>query len=628
MNAEFMHRPNIVRRAPMAAALALAAVLAACAAPQRPDPLPTTPDVSAAQAALANGDFPAAAMAWEEAAMENPGSAPVFWLNAAEAWLKAGERDNAAQALDRATPLPAEGRDAARLALSRAELALLDSDIQMAEFFLDAAARGLPSSLQSRYDADRRQLAALRTDPASQALSSARESAAGIRAGNVSQQLALLRELEQVPITRLEYESRSGSPLAPWAALALSIRQALVHNDDLAAASEAWQKANPRHPVDAAGYMELCWQYGQSFAPPARVAVLLPEGDSLAAAGAAVRDGIMSAWMARPGRSEVTFMNVDEDPASVTRAYQDAVAGGYEWVIGPLRRESVSLLMTEGAVPTLALNWPEAEDGEIVPTARDNFYGLTLSQSEEARAVAHKLLDLGHRRVIVMLSDSSWSDRAEAAFTEAFEAGGGRIVDSERFSSAEADHSGRLTRMLRIEDSRQRRQKLQGELNLPLAFEATRRDDFDAFFMAVEPRMARQLKPQLKFYDAGKVPVFAMSRVFTGRVDPGQDQDLNDIAFPTTDWSLGRWSDTPLEDLESLRGGTFGSLYALGRDAWAVLPWLGMMARDPAFHFPGAVGALTVRPDGRISREPVWARFERGRPAPWPEAEPTLTSRR
>lgn len=627
MNTEFMHWPNRFRRTPALAVLAAAALLAACAAPERPTPAPA-PDVSAARAAEQAGDYTGAATAWEQAALENPASAPEFWLNAAEAWLQAGERDNAAQALDRATPLPAQGRDAARAALSRAELALLDSDMQMAEFYLDAARAILPASLQERYDADTRQLALLKTDPASQALTAARETASTLRAHDVQQQLALMRELEMVPTPRLQREAMGDSPLAPWAALALSLRDSLVWGDDLALAAADWEKRHPGHLVDAEGYMELSWQYGQSFAPPARVAVLLPEDSGLSAAGAAVRDGILSAWMARPGQSEVTFMGVGDDTASVTNAYQAAVTGGYQWVIGPLRRESVELLMPEGAVPTLALNWPEPEAGESVPAARDNFYGLTLSQTEEARSVADKLLDLGHRRVIVMLSDSGWSERTEAAFTAAFEAGGGRIVDSARFSTSEADHSSQLTRMLRIEDSRQRRQKLQGELNIPLAFEATRRDDFDAFFMAVEPGLARQLKPQLKFFDAGKVPVFAMSRVFTGRLDPGQDQDLDGIAFPTTEWSLGQWQDTPLGELASLRGGSLGALYALGRDAWNVLPWLGMMARDPAFRFPGSVGALRVRPNGQIAREPVWARFERGRPVPWPETRLAVTGGR
>ncbi|WP_191621453.1 penicillin-binding protein activator [Marinihelvus fidelis] len=628
MNTELPHRPFAARRAPALAGLVLAALLAACAAPERPT-APAAADVSAARSAQSAGDWRTAAGLWEEAALAHPGQAPEFWLNAAEAWLKDGDSANARSAIDRASPLPDSGFDATRAALTRAELALLDSDVQTAEFFLDAAADGLPSSLRARYEADLARLATLKTDPASRALADARQEIGSLRLDRTSDQLALLRALDQVPTHRLQNEVRLGSALAPWAALTLSIRETLVSGQELTGAAAAWQARQPGHPVDAAGYMDLCWQLGQSYAPPSRVAVLLPEEGGLGAAGAAIRDGIMSAWMERPGRSEVTFMAVDETAASVTGAYQAAVSGGYQWVIGPLRRESVSLLMPQGSVPTLALNWPEAEDGVEVPVARDNLYGLTLSQSEEARAVAGRMLDLGYRRVIVMLSDGSWSDRAEAAFTQAFLAGGGQVVETERFSSTEADHSAQLTRMLRIEASRQRRQKLQGELNLPLEFEPTRRDDFDAFFMAVEPRMGRQLKPQLKFFDAGSVPVFAMSRVFSGRIDPGQDQDLDGIAFPTTAWSLGQWQDGELASLQSLRGGTYGSLYALGRDAWNVLPWLGLMARDPAFRYPGTVGQLTVRPDGRIGREPVWAHFQRGRPTAWPAAAtPALTQAR
>ena len=76
-----------------------------------------------------------------------------------------------------------------------------------------------------------------------------------------------------------------------------------------------------------------------------------------------------------------------------------------------------------------------------------------------------------------------------------------------------------------------------------------------------------------------------------------------------------------LPGLESLRDGSYGGLYALGRDAWSLLRWLPLLRKDPSMAYHGDSGSLSLRPDGYLSRQPAWARFSMGSPAPyrWPE---------
>ena len=42
-----------------------------------------------------------------------------------------------------------------------------------------------------------------------------------------------------------------------------------------------------------------------------------------------------------------------------------------------------------------------------------------------------------------------------------------------------------------------------------------------------------------------------------------------------------------------------GNFYALGQDAWRLLPWLPLMQKDPDLWFPGDVGALRLQANGR-----------------------------
>lgn len=524
-------------------------------------------------------------------------------------------------------------------ALERGEAALAAGDLEQAEFYLSAAESSLPASERQRLSEARRRLAALRSDPTSLILA---EAAATLEAGepDTAAAVELLQRLERVPGERLSLEAQQPTRLGLWCDFALDVRDTLVSRRDLLQAAADWSTLHPLHPVDSPRYLEIAWQYGQRFAPPERVAVLLPKTGDLAAAGAAVRDGIVSAWIDHPTRSELVFFDAGETAADALAAYRRAQDDGFAFVIGPLRREAVALISEQPgvAVPGLMLNEPETEvlatpfepaNATAPPATEADFRFVSLSQEAEARAVAERMLAAGQRQAILLLADSRWGERAESAFMDAYLAGGGEIVSLERFDTDTADHSDKLTRLLQIQDGRDRRRRLQSLLNIPLEFEDSRRDDFEAFFMAADPSLGKQLKPQLRFFDAGKKPVYAMSRVYSGSADPSVDKDLNGVIIPATRWALSRVDvrgerghDTGGPPLSSLRGGAFGKLHALGRDAWNVLPWLDLMTRDPDFAFPGALGDLTLGPGGRLRIAPAWAVFRRGRLAALEPAAP------
>ena len=153
---------------------------------------------------------------------------------------------------------------------------------------------------------------------------------------------------------------------------------------------------------------------------------------------------------------------------------------------------------------------------------------------------------------------------------------------------------------------------------------AAQQDDFDAFFLAAGPEQARQLRPQLRFFEMGDKPVLAMSRVFSGVPDRIADQDLNGIMLPLTRVHLSAIDTQSLPELASLRGGSLTSLYALGADAWNLLPWLPLLSRDRELGFQGAVGDLRAGDNGRLIRAPAWAIFAGGQPIPvrWPATPP------
>ena len=528
--------------------LGLVTLLAGCAV--APEPRGARPaQATQAQQASAAGRYADAAQLWEEAAGLAQGQdRQTYRLRAAEAWSNAGKMSEAYAALAAIDARQLTPTDVSRYALLQAELALAGADVEKADFFLRVARPDLAADQQTRYRDLRARVERLRADPASYALATASNALAAMGGYETLKGVALLQLLEDVPSGVLEKTPAMDTGdlvLGGWQELALRMRRSLISGADPGNAAASWASEFPNHAVSGTEFMALGTAYRQLFSPPLEIAVLLPLEGGLAAAGMAIRDGLVSAYLENPQRARLRFYTTGDDPRSAVSAYFAAMDAGAQWIIGPLRRESVQALADLGSLgaPALVLN----QVHNPVRTGADNLlFSLSLSQEEEARAIARKILNLGHNRAVTLAAENSWGGRMEKAFVEEFEAGEGNIVVSGRFASLESDHSGLLTRLLKIDESRDRKNRLQATVGLPLTFEPTRRDDFDVIFLAASPEQGRQIRPQLRFHDAGDKEVFAMGRIYSGELDPTADQDLNGINFPSTAWQRSAGQDIPI----------------------------------------------------------------------------------
>lgn len=440
--------------------------------------------------------------------------------------------------------------------------------------------------------------------------------------------LELIGALENIPSGQLRnlIDLQNYDPeFTEWLALTLQIRTVAITGSAGHTAARQWVDYHYGHVVNLGHFSELVSSYQALHTAPSQVAILLPTEGRLSAAARAIRDGIISAYIDQPGGSVIRFYSSGESSASAIAAYQQASLDGALHIIGPLSIDATRSIakLAELPTPVLLLNEKNLHSAGNSPPA-DLVSSLSLSSSEEAAAIAVKALTHGYRRAIVMVPDSAWGTRIESAFSAAFERGDGQITASTRFNTAENDHSAMLTQVLKIDASKQRRSDLQSWLAVPLSFEPIRRYDFDFIFLAANPVAGRELKPLLRFHDAGDVPVFAMGRIYSGRMKRSSDQDLNGVVFAATRFQLeqasGNTTAPDVTTLTSLRGGTYDNLYALGQDAWRLLPWLPLMQKDPDLWFAGEVGALRLQRDGSLYREPAWAQFSAGRPVAyqWP----------
>lgn len=478
-------------------------------------------------------------------------------------------------------------------------------------------------------------LALGQTLPATQALVRREAVLSSERAVRANRQL-IWRTLRSVPptVTDAQQLADTDNVTRGWIRLAQIMLDLWLSPEELTTATRSWMREYPGHP--AAGVVlarrpSAARQRQVRFQPPSdgkldKIALLLPLTGEYATAATAVRDGFMVAFYARPRpRPDIVVYDTAGDPASINNLAQQAINAGADILVGPLTKEAVAQLAHSGGVhvPVLTLNY--LEDGARAPS---HFYQFGLSPEDEARQAATRAMRDGHYRALALVPRSNWGVRTLTAFNDELTRLGGALVEYMYYNPEDKDFSAPITQLLRYDrsksaaiDAAQKNRRKTGAV-----IDATSitplsaiRTDMDFIFLASKPEEARLIRPQLRFYRASAVPVYATSHVYSGSPSQRLDLDLDGIQFGDTPWTLapaGAVAEArdQVSRLWPANHARYPRLYAMGYDAYALASQLAVGKMRGGFGFPGATGLLTLEDDGRISRGLQWARFGGGEP--------------
>ncbi|WP_419811523.1 penicillin-binding protein activator [Bacterioplanoides sp.] len=411
-------------------------------------------------------------------------------------------------------------------------------------------------------------------------------------------------------------EKSPDTQFGDWLQLAAIGKNARLTLDEHLAEVERWRQQNPGHPAAITMPGSLAILADIAASRPKQVALLLPLSGPLAKTGQAVRDGFMAAYFESLNKgSAIPLVNVYDTQAfnSIDSAYSAAQFEGNEWVIGPFNKKTVQTLQqrTELPLPTLALNYGERNDN----SPASNLYQFGLAAEDEAVQIANQAWQDGHRRALVMMPKGNWGQRVYAAFEQRWTELGGEIGE-QRYYSNRKDYNPEIKALLNVDDSQQRFNTMRKILRESTEFEPRRRQDVDWVFMVALPKQARQIKPTLEFNFAGDLPIYATSHIYSGVVNQRKDRDLNGIRFCDAPWLLEK-SDlhqTVESTLENGQGG-YTRLYAMGVDAFRLLPRLKQLQAFPNSQVFGSTGALSMDNSRRIHRQTQCTRFRSGKPA-------------
>jgi outer membrane PBP1 activator LpoA protein len=566
----------VLRRLPI---LLLLLALAGCAttgAPRAPA------DDAVARALAAQGDFRGAATEFERLARANRGARDALLLAAAEALREDGDLAGAAAVAARVRRQRLAPVDGSRLDLLLAEAALDVGDVERALALAVLPSGGSDAALALRAG----EVRARALDRAGRPLDAAGERIALLTRSAASERAALeediLESLAGLAVPALSSALaglQPADPRRPWLERALRLKGA------------APSRVIPR-PTRQAG--TLLSQDGgrprpEGWNAPPQVALLLPLSGPLAAAGGAIRDGLLAAYFADTGeRPLLRIYDAGASAESAREAYARAVADGATRAVGPLAREQVAavLAVVDRRAPVLALNHPDS--GAVPPPGSQQF---ALAPDDEAALAADRAWSRGLRRVALLAAAEDWSERAALAFRAQFEMLGGVIAGEARLPGDTVDFSAAIA------------QAMSGGP--------------DAAFLAVRAPQGRLLVPQLRAAGLQDLPLFAPSQVFDGSPSRALDRDLNGVEFSDAPWLFGLSTGLPEREALARRLPAAASaprLFAFGIDAWRLLPYLDWLGANPDAYLPGASGQLAVDGFGRVRRVLTWMRFVDGVP--------------
>lgn len=391
--------------------------------------------------------------------------------------------------------------------------------------------------------------------------------------------------------------------------------------DELEQQQELWRKQYPDHPADLDELPSLNFISDHKVERKYNnIALLLPLSGKFALQAKAVRDGFLASYYADTTSQQKPVIKIYDvsgengDTGLLLKKYRQAIEEGAQFIIGPLSKTGVNAIAGDfdSSVPTLVLNYSDDDN------VSNNFYQFALSPEDEARQAAERIWLDGHSQGIAIIPQTSWGERVYNAFHERWTQLGGRIVGTESYEYNKKDFASPVKRLLHIDQSRERAKYIRRLLDNNIKYEERRRQDVDFVFMLGFPIDTRQIRPQLKFNRASRLPVYTTSHAYAGFANQTADRDMDGIIFSDMPWVLG--FNSAKQGLKKVIKNQWPNqvehatrLHALGVDTYSLVNRIEQLKSFQGDRFYGETGYLYMDSAQRIHRQLTWATFRNGK---------------
>ncbi|MBR9903550.1 MAG: penicillin-binding protein activator, partial [Gammaproteobacteria bacterium] len=160
-----------------------------------------------------------------------------------------------------------------------------------------------------------------------------------------------------------------------------------------------------------------------------RIVVALPESGPLSSVANTIATAMRQHHDVKGSNVELSFL--DASRYSMDELYDRAQQMNAQLIIGPLDKDQVTQLEQRDSVPlpTLALNYGSGESNQA-----QRLFQYGLSAEDEARQVARRAWQDGHRQMSMMVPDNGWGRRVGEAFWNEWHSQGGEITNAVRYN--------------------------------------------------------------------------------------------------------------------------------------------------------------------------------------------------
>ena len=415
-----------------------------------------------------------------------------------------------------------------------------------------------------------------------------------------------------------ELSKPQSNPVRGWLELNLIARRSDMQPKIIQPWINKWYEVYDGHAAGKLFALKLVEESKKSNIKPERIALMLPLSGRLEEVSKAIQNGFLYAYYEdnvnqNPALDvKLEIIDASTDVNEFDLQYRQAIKNGADFIVGPINKELVERLQTEGKlkVPTLALNY-----GDESKPSNSNLYQFGLRPEDEAKQIADYALAQGKHHAIILAPDTSWGKRLHQAFKTRFEALGGHVVGSETYPSKKSDYAVSIKKLLNVTTSNLRKSMIQQVIGQLVKFEPRRRQDVDMIFVAANSRQAKLIKPQLKFHHAQDLPVFSTSHISSGNANVNDDRDLNDILFVDIPWMLNNENNMDYQNISNLwpdSSNRFSRFFAFGIDAYRLIPSLRRLKINPQKSLIQHTGVLSVDNKGRVKRSLLMATYKKG----------------
>ena len=409
--------------------------------------------------------------------------------------------------------------------------------------------------------------------------------------------------------------------LVPYLSLAEIINEFGFDVAKLRVAINDFQQVFTSHPLVSFWPEEIEKAVLLTTSSPDDIVVLLPLSGRFASTGNTVKEGILAAYFeskqqqysAQENAPDTQIRFIDTHGKSIESIV--AEIGDSQWIIGPLLKQNIEALVNQldGNQTILALNRIDIKTANL-PMYNTNTTYFSLAPEDEGQQLAELLSEEGIANPIIVSADSQLYSRMHEAFLNRWQqlstlTQGSHKITEVRFNDNESLRDG-VTGALDVAQSNARIKEVEDLLTEELYKMPRSRRDVDAIVVFASPDHTELLNPVVEAsvspFIGKDIPVYASSRSMDYQKGPNQWRDLQKLQFIDIPWLLpGNPWQRLANEVNSVKANNTANqsrLFALGFDAFNLLPKTSNMATLPQLSSTGLTGTLFINSNGEVVR--------------------------